>query len=383
MPSGATCVRVPGSAHLVTEGVLRRTSAFSAATINEGVDPTTRSAGDDILELVDVDQKLASGPEALQRLLMKSFAALRSAARRLPAESYVVDRPVDARGQYQLELAKDFPFGIKRLQFHADQPQPPLTWHTYLELFVLLSPACRLQMGHADLQLASGDVLVMDHLKLHAVREFPGDTAEAIVIRFQPEIVRGTQTAESDHLSLLPFYCQVEERPHVLRADDPAAEAVQQTLAQLFDVYAASDRYQQTGAKAYFLVTLHHLARHFRAAEQLSDLHARQRLKGTRLREVFEFLGEHFAERIALPQMATMAGLSRPQFHAVFKRAAGMTLVDYITQLRLTHASRLLRETEQSVADIASAVGFADQSYFDRRFRRFFGRTPLQFRRGV
>jgi AraC-like DNA-binding protein len=313
---------------------------------------------------------------------MKSFALLRSAARRLPVEPYVVDRPVDERGQYQLELAKDFPFAIKRLQFHADRPKPPLTWHTYLELFVLLSPACRLQMGGADVRLASGDVLVMDHLKLHAVREFPGKTAEAIVIRFQPEIVRGSQTAESDHLLLLPFYAQAEGEPHVLRATDPVAGAVHATLAQLFETQAAGDRYRQTGARGYFLVTLHHLARHFRAAEELDALHARQRLKGTRLREVFEFLGAHFAERITLPQMATMAGLSRPQFHAVFKRAAGMTLVDYLTQLRLTHASRLLRETDQSVAEIASAAGFADQSYFDRRFRRYFGRTPLQFRRG-
>jgi AraC-like DNA-binding protein len=312
---------------------------------------------------------------------MKSLAALRSAARRLPIEPYIVDRPVDERGQYQLELAKDFPFAIKRLRFHADQPKPPLTWHTYLELFVLLSPACRLQMGGTNLSLRSGDVLVMDHLKLHAVREFSGETAEAIVIRFHPEIVRGTQTAESDHLLLLPFYCQVEERPHVLRAKEAGAAPVHAMLAQLFEACATADRYWQTGARAFFLVTLHHLARHFRAAEQLSELHARQRIKGTRLREVFEFLGSHFAERISLPQVATMAGLSRPQFHAVFKRAAGMTLIDYITQLRLTHASRLLCETDQSVAEIASAVGFADQSYFDRRFRRFFGRTPRDFRR--
>jgi AraC family transcriptional regulator, melibiose operon regulatory protein len=297
-------------------------------------------------------------------------------------EPYVVDRPVNERGQYQLELAKDFPFAIKRLRFHADQPKPPLTWHTYLEVFVLLSPACRLQMGGANLQLASGDVLVMDHLKLHAVRDFPGDTAEAIVIRFLPEVVRGAQTSEVDHLLLLPFYAQVEEQPHVLRATDRNARAVHETLARLFEASSTGGCYQHTGERAYFLVALHHLARHFRAAELLNDLHGRQRIKATRLREVFEYLAAHFAERITLPQVAAMAGLSRPQFHAVFKHAAGMTLIDYLTQLRLTRARRLLRETDQSVAEIANAVGFADQSYFDRRFRRFFGKTPREFRKG-
>jgi hypothetical protein len=46
----------------------------------------------------------------------------------------------------------------------------------------------------------------------------------------------------------------------------------------------------------------------------------------------------------------------------------------------LRHTARLLRETDRSIAEIATAVGFADQSYFDRRFRRRFGRTPRQFR---
>src|SRR5215212_7745146 len=121
---------------------------------------------------------------------MNSLAALRKAVDRLPAEPYAVDRPVDARGQYQLELAADFPLGIKRLRFSAGQ-RPPLTWHTYLELFVLLSPECRVQMGGTIVRLGRGDVLVMDHLKLHAVLDFPGTEVEALVVRFLPELIRG------------------------------------------------------------------------------------------------------------------------------------------------------------------------------------------------
>ena len=51
--------------------------------------------------------------------------------------------------------------------------------------------------------------------------------------------------------------------------------------------------------------------------------------------------------------------------------------------MRLANGSRLLRETSLSVAEIASAVGFADQSYFDKRFKRAFGRTPMAFRIGA
>lgn len=312
---------------------------------------------------------------------MNSFAALLRAAAQLTDERYVVDRPVDARGQYQFELAGEFPLALKRISFVATAPPPPLTWHTYLELFILMSRECRIQMGRTEVTLGRGDVLVMDHLKLHALVGFR-EQAEAIVVRFLPEIVRGAGTASADHLLLLPFLCQVEEQPHVVRAADADAPIVHETLARVIESYAQAEStpYWQTGSRGHFLVLLHHLARHFRAAEQLKELFARQQTKTSRLQEVFEYIGRDYASRISLPQVAAVARLSRPQFHTVFKRATGMTLVDYVTQVRLTHAARLLQETDLSIAEIASTVGFADQSYFDRRFRRHFGRTPRLFR---
>jgi AraC-like DNA-binding protein len=315
---------------------------------------------------------------------MNSLAEFRRAAARLPGERYTVDRPVDARGQYKLELAGEFPFAVTRLSFSATDPAPPLTWHTYLELFILLSRECRLQIGGETVTLTGGDVLVMDHTKLHAVRDFPGREAEAVVIRFLPEIVRGFATGSADHLVLLPFYCQSEASPHVLRRNETAAVAVHLALARVLESYAEASQspYWQTGARAYFLEVLHHLARRFQAAERLREQFTRQQEKTNRLRKLFEHIERSYAARISLPEAAAMAGLSKPQFHTVFKKATGMTLVDYLTQIRLTQAVRLLRATDRSIAEIATQVGFADQSYFDRRFRRRFGRTPRQFRAG-
>lgn len=57
-----------------------------------------------------------------------------------------------------------------------------------------------------------------------------------------------------------------------------------------------------------------------------------------------------------------------------------MKLVAYLNHVRLADAVRLLRETNRSIADIADAAGFSDQSYSDKRFKRAFGRTPKEFR---
>ncbi|MBL9209738.1 MAG: helix-turn-helix domain-containing protein [Opitutaceae bacterium] len=313
---------------------------------------------------------------------MKSLHSFLAAARRLPLARKTTHR-IDPRGEYQHTFSPEFPFEITRILYPSNRPAQ-LLWHTYFEIFILLSSECRRQMGNSLITLRQGDLLVMDHLKLHRVSDFPGDHAEALVIRFLPDVVRSPGMV-SDHTLLLPFHCHPAGEPNLLRANDPAAPACRDALVGLLENYRlpeASD-YRQTGARGYFLVLLHHLARHFGAAEKLRDMYARQHAITGRLRRVFEHINQHYAEPLTLPAMAAMANLSRQRFNRVFKNAAGMTLIEYVAHVRVTHAARLLRETDRSIAEIASALGFADQSHFDRRFRRHYGRTPRQFRLGV
>lgn len=75
--------------------------------------------------------------------------------------------------------------------------------------------------------------------------------------------------------------------------------------------------------------------------------------------------------------------MSKPQLMKRFKKVAGMTLVAYLNHVRLSNAARLLKETAHSIAEIANEVGFADQSYFDKQFKRAFGCPPRRFRSGA
>ncbi len=101
-----------------------------------------------------------------------------------------------------------------------------------------------------------------------------------------------------------------------------------------------------------------------------------------RLKAVFDHVREHYADRLTVARAAQLVGMSQPQFMKTFKKVAGMTLVAYLNHVRLANGSRLLRETGLTIAEIASNVGFSDQSYFDKRFKRAFGRTPKAFRLG-
>jgi AraC-like DNA-binding protein len=300
-------------------------------------------------------------------------------------EPYRPDRPIDERGRYQHELDPEFPFEIKPLVYSGGRPgEPgrPATWHEYLELFVTVSGKGRIQLGGLTLDVSGGDVLVMDHLSLHAVVDLPGQEMRAIVIRFLPDFVRGLTASMTDHLFLIPFYCRIRDQPHLLRATDKDVEPVHEAIASLLRAYFASDSpaYRASGSKAHFFVLLHLLAKHFQSSEALQAEYARQQQKAARLKAVFAFIDEHFDERITLDRAARLARLSRGQFTKLFRESTGTTLIDHLLKVRLGHAARLLRETNVAIADVAMKVGFSDPSYFDRRFRRHFGQTPLGYR---
>lgn len=80
--------------------------------------------------------------------------------------------------------------------------------------------------------------------------------------------------------------------------------------------------------------------------------------------------------------LARRTGLPPHRFARIMKRYFGLTPSQFIAKARITAASRLLRETDQSVADIALACGFYDHSAFARAFRKFTGTTPSRFRAG-
>src|SRR5258705_182008 len=83
-----------------------------------------------------------------------------------------------------------------------------------------------------------------------------------------------------------------------------------------------------------------------------------------------------------LAQLAQEVGLTTFQLIGLFKRTTGLTPHAYLTQIRLNMACRYLRHS-RAIAEVATDVGFYDQSALTKHFKRSYGITPLQFARAA
>jgi YesN/AraC family two-component response regulator len=100
----------------------------------------------------------------------------------------------------------------------------------------------------------------------------------------------------------------------------------------------------------------------------------------TRVQRAVPHIAKHFATRLSEPQVAELCGLSPFRFSREFRATFGMSFQDYLCNLRVTEARRLLENYTMPIADIGAAVGFDDPSYFARVFRRAVGQSPSDYR---
>jgi AraC-like DNA-binding protein len=91
-----------------------------------------------------------------------------------------------------------------------------------------------------------------------------------------------------------------------------------------------------------------------------------------------DYLEDHYAERVTLPQLAAQTSLSPYHLVRVFRRATGITPHAYLESVRIRHAQRRLERGDAPV-DVALATGFSSQSHFTERFRRTLGVTPAVY----
>jgi AraC-like DNA-binding protein len=99
-----------------------------------------------------------------------------------------------------------------------------------------------------------------------------------------------------------------------------------------------------------------------------------------RIEKTYEFINKNFKRPISLKEVANLANMSEASFSRFFKSHTGITFIDSLTEIRLGHASRLLIDTTQSVAEIAYNCGFNNISNFNRIFRKKKNCTPKEFR---
>lgn len=301
-----------------------------------------------------------------------------SIAKNIRFDNFSIDHLVDLKGRYLLELEPAFPLSIRPFSFQCDPGSPRFNWHERLEIFVVVQGEGDFNMGNENVRFRQGDILIVDNMKHHGLREIYSRRCRAVSISFLPELVCSPGSPPYAFALLVPFYSH-STGVLMVRESDKAAVPMHRAITQLLNAYFEDSR-DQPGCYVALMSLLHLLSRHFSNAVTDYSEYLNQQYRVRRLAKLLQYIQTNHAEQIPVKKGAEMAAMSVSRFMRFFKVSTGMTFVSYLTHIRLNLAAEMLRNPEHSICQIATAAGFADQSYFGRVFHRQFGVSPTKFR---
>lgn len=145
------------------------------------------------------------------------------------------------------------------------------------------------------------------------------------------------------------------------------------------EILAAANAGDELLAGARFLQFLSQLRAGMKRASQLDRYTEERRRSG--ISRAIDFMETHYMESVSLGDIAASANFTPIYFHGLFRRAIGKTPFEYLSDVRMEEAKRILITEPVSIGEVAERCGFCSQSYFNTVFHRMFGITPGAYRR--
>lgn len=254
---------------------------------------------------------------------------------------------------------KEFPVALHINDVRQKLWYFPPHWHEHIELHYILEGYTLIKLGQKEIHARKGDLVVANANELHA-GYCDGRPFKALVIIFE---------LESFSKELADWNIVLEP---LIQGDSEVVEI----MDIIYREFCQEGLGYTLCIKGALLRLIAYLVRNYTAAVLTETESDKRKKRLERLNTVIEYIGENYTEPISNGELAELIHLSEDRFNHLFKESMGMSPLQYINELRLKKAKNLLKRRQDSVAEVAAAVGFTDYNHFGRMFRRYYGCAP-------
>ena len=262
----------------------------------------------------------------------------------------------------------------------------PLHRHTYVQINYVYKGIGYHTVGDRTSRIYKGDIFIIPPFVPHAISSDAEKKLEIFEFEFCTDFVlpsfEDTGKAESylDFAYLEPFMVAEEKMKPRFNLDDRLQNEAESILWEAYDEYEKKNAGYRLISKALLLKLLVLVGRAFsdeiRGTETECILN---KYKNTVLSSA-EYIKQNFFKPLSLDTIAAEAGYSKSHFSYLFKAVTGKTYVEYLNDVRISHAKRLLSGTGKSIIEISAESGYNSLANFNKNFKQITGITPSQYR---
>lgn len=261
---------------------------------------------------------------------------------------------------------------------HKKEFDYPIHIHDVLELnFVANAAGARRVVGDSSEVIDNLDLVLITSPDLeHVWEQYECKSEDIHEVTVQFRLNFDLDTSSFRFSSYKSIYDMLIRAQRGLSFPPEAIMLVYHRLARLSSIEEGFIAVQE------FFSILYELSKFDDARELASSSFAKVEVvsESKRILKVKNYIDEHYKDDLSLEQLADLVGMTPTAFSRYFKQRTAKNISEYIVDIRLGHAARLLVDTSDSVSEICWATGFNTLSNFNRLFRKRKGCSPTEFR---
>ena len=261
---------------------------------------------------------------------------------------------------------------------HKKEFDYPIHIHDVLELnFVANAAGARRVVGDSSEVIDNLDLVLITSPDLeHVWEQYECKSEDIHEVTVQFRLNFDLDTSSFRFSSYKSIYDMLIRAQRGLAFPPEAIMLVYHRLARLSSIEEGFIAVQE------FFSILYELSKFNDARELASSSFAKVEVvsESKRILKVKNYIDEHYKDDLSLEQLADLVGMTPTAFSRYFKQRTAKNISEYIVDIRLGHAARLLVDTSDSVSEICWATGFNTLSNFSRLFRKRKGCSPTEFR---
>ena len=242
----------------------------------------------------------------------------------------------------------------------------------FYDITYLINGECTCFVNHSIYKLSKGDLIIIPPGDIHRSTFHGKIPVERYVLSFREEELNWIRSLIGDEIVSKSLKTGVISIPSKRR--DYIEALLNKLLFENEGQDILSPAFIQAGLLELLLFMI-------RCQQYENNVYKEIDVDNQLMQEIATYIYEHYDKKITLDDMAERFHISRSYLSKKFKQATGFGFKEYLVNVRIKNACRLLLETNHSITDIALECGFNDSNYIGDAFRRIKGIAPNKYRR--
>lgn len=280
----------------------------------------------------------------------------------------------------------DFPFGVYFVtpnNFFSNMV--PWHWHDEYELDIVRDGSAIYTIGEEEVILNTGDAILIKSNVFHSIAPI-GNSFAIISLIFSPKLLFPNVTSTSSLYYLEP----VTENPSkyfLFGQSSKKGRAVISYIDEIIELNLSKSFGYELLTKSemcqlWYLI-IKDLPR-IPKPEKNEIRESKITLDDQRIKDAISFIHQNYTDPITLDDIAASIHISKSECCRLFKRSINIPPIEYLMHYRITQACDIMiksQKNDESIAYLATMVGFNSASYFNKIFKEYIGCTPTEFKR--